>query len=502
MSCGTPRPTRKGSPVSLRPDKVEVQTYGTSLIERQVFIPGDLHPVVLGGEEFLVIVIEAVDIVRLTLVAVTVGIGARLEVCASAAAHDLVPVHDEPLTVLLLTDAAEESGNAELHDAVQNEVGADAGDAVIGLDLQGECRLVASRHFGGAGKAPALEVGNGEVVVTFRQDDELLTIVLDGVIPIHAGVVVDVISHDKNPPLLVQDRAVRIDKVQNLRSVFDEPAGDEFLGIAVDRSVGGIVSLVRHDLLKLRVFHIRLRHEGVKAVDGLARIGSRLGTRLEEVCDVLEVQVHLFRQAVAVLGVPARMVRGIDDALAPLGFLGVRLGRDYIGLVIKEQEHIAPFLQKRRDLLGQLHFPSVVGSLFVGLLKLAHLGVRSDDHVLAGRDDGIESGKQPAELLAENRVALAVAETLDGVLLIFLADIGDAERLCPIRRVQHERLTDIRISRDLADDGEQFLPGLRPFDTAHVHVRGAALGIDEERFRECGGKGRLADALAPVGDHL
>lgn len=27
-------------------------------------------------------------------------------------------------------------------------------------------------------------------------------------------------------------------------------------------------------------------------------------------------------------------------------------------------------------------------------------------------------------------------------------------------------------------------------------------GIDEERFRERGGKGRLADALAPVGDHL
>ena len=26
--------------------------------------------------------------------------------------------------------------------------------------------------------------------------------------------------------------------------------------------------------------------------------------------------------------------------------------------------------------------------------------------------------------------------------------------------------------------------------------------IDEERFRERGGKGRLADALAPVGDHL
>lgn len=188
--------------------------------------------------------------------------------------------------------------------------------------------------------------------------------------------------------------------------------------------------------------------------------------------------------------------------LPPLGFLGVRLSRDHIGLVIKEQEHIAPFLQKRRDLLGQLHFPPVVGSLFVGLLELAHLGVRRDDHVLAGRDDGIESGKQPAELLAENRVALAVAETLDGVLLVFLADIGDAECLRPIRRVQHECLADIRISRDLADDGEQFLPGLRPVDTAHVHVRGAALGIGEERFRERGGKGRLADALAPVGDHL
>lgn len=256
--------------------------------------------------------------------------------CASAAAHDLVPVHDEPLAMLLLTDAAEESGNAELHDTVQNEVGTDACDAVIGFDLQGKSRLVASRHLGGAGKAPALEVGNGEVVVTFRQDDELLTIVLDGVIPIHAGVVVDVISHDKNPPLLVQDRAVRVDKVQNLRPVFDEPAGDEFLGIAVDGSVGGIVSLVRHDLLKLRIRHIRIRHEGAKAVDGLDRIGGRPGTRLEEVCDVFEVQVHLFRQVVAVLGVPARMVRGIDDALAALGFLGVRLSRDHIGLVIKE----------------------------------------------------------------------------------------------------------------------------------------------------------------------
>ncbi len=218
------------------------------------------------------------------------------------------------------------------------------------------------------------------------------------------------------------------------------------------------MSFGRHDLLKLRIRHIRLRHEGTKTVNGLARIGGRLDTRLEEVCDVLEVQVHLFRQAVAVLGVPARMVRGIDNALAALGFLGVRLGRDHIGLVIKEQEHIAPFLQKRRDLLGQLHFPSVVSALFIWLFELAHLGVCRDDHVLAGCNDGIESGKQPAELLAENRVALAVAETLDGVLLVFLADIGDAECLRPIRCVQHERLADIRISRDFADDGEQLLP--------------------------------------------
>ena len=80
--------------------------------------------------------------------------------------------------------------------------------------------------------------------------------------------------------------------------------------------------------------------------------------------------------------------------------------------------------------------------------------------------------------------------------------MSDAESLRPIRRVQHERLADIRIGGDLVHDGEQLLPRLRFVDTAHVHVSRATLGINEERFRESGGKGRLADALAPVGDHL
>ena len=218
--------------------------------------------------------------------------------------------------------------------------------------------------------------------------------------------------------------------------------------------------------------------------------------------DVLEIQIHLFRQAVTVLGVPARMMRGIDDAFAALGFLGVGLGRYHIGLVIEEEEHIAPFLKKRSDLLGQLHFPSVVGTLFIGLLELTHLGVSGNDHVLAGCDHGVECGKQPAELLGEVGVALAVTETLDGVLLVLLAYMGDAERFRPIRRIQHERFADVWIGGDLVHDRNQFFPGLRSVDTAHVHVSRAAFGINEERFRERGGKGRLADTLAPIGDHL
>ena len=63
--------------------------------------------------------------------------------CAALAADHAVPVHDEPFTVLLLTDAAEERRNAPFQRTVKQEIGADDGNALVRFDLQRQRGFIA-----------------------------------------------------------------------------------------------------------------------------------------------------------------------------------------------------------------------------------------------------------------------------------------------------------------------------------------------------------------------
>ena len=122
--------------------------------------------------------------------------------------------------------------------------------------------------------------------------------------------------------------------------------------------------------------------------------------------------------------------------------------------------------------------------------------------MLAGRDDGIAGREEAAPLFSEVGVTFAVAEGLDAGLLVLGADVCDTELFSPIRRIDHQRLADVRRGGDLIHDGDELVPRLGLIHTADIHLRGAAFRVNEKRIREPGSKGGLADALAPVHDRL
>jgi len=53
-------------------------------------------------------------------------------------------------------------------------------------------------------------------------------------------------------------------------------------------------------------------------------------------CDAFKVEIEFVRKVETILGVPARMMRGIEDPLAALCFLGVVFGRNQERLVVGE----------------------------------------------------------------------------------------------------------------------------------------------------------------------
>ena len=133
---------------------------------------------------------------------------------------------------------------------------------------------------------------------------------------------------------------------------------------------------------------------------------------------------------------------------------------------------------------------------------LALLGMGDDHHVLAGGDDCIAGREEAAPLFGEVGIAFAVAEGLDAGLLVLLADMGNTELFSPIRRIDYQRLADIRRDGDLVHDGDELVPRLGFLHAADVHLGGAAFGVDEERIRKPAGEGALPDAFAAVHDRL
>ena len=81
------------------------------------------------------------------------------------------------------------------------------------------------------------------------------------------------------------------------------------------------------------------------------------------------------------------MVRGIHHAAAALCFV-LRVFAVAVlyhdGLVIGEQQHVAPFADQRSHLFGRLHSPAVVLAHFIGLLKFRKFRVGGHDYVVPG----------------------------------------------------------------------------------------------------------------------
>ena len=165
----------------------------------------------------------------------------------------------------------------------------------------------------------------------------------------------------------------------------------------------------------------------------------------DNMSDLVILKRQLFRQTVAVFGIPARMVGRVHDPRTALRLVlfAFVIHRHGECLVIGKQHHIRPFFHQRRDLRGcflaQLELPAIISAHLVRLLKLAHHSVRSKHHIHANGDHLIQRVQQPPELFFFVHIAVAVAEILNAFFTGFVADVRDAQLLCPVDGIDHQR---------------------------------------------------------------
>ena len=141
----------------------------------------------------------------------------------------------------------------------------------------------------------------------------------------------------------------------------------------------------------------------------------------------------------------------VHDALPALRLGGLVLGAYHECLVVAEQEQIAPFLEKRGRLTGEFHLPAVIGSHLIRQFKFPHLGVSRHDNVHAASDHHVQRIQESSEFFADVGVALAVAESLDGRLLILVEDMDDCQLLGPVGSIENEGLADVLRYSDFLD---------------------------------------------------
>nr|DAK66667.1 MAG TPA: hypothetical protein [Caudoviricetes sp.] len=213
------------------------------------------------------------------------------------------------------------------------------------------------------------------------------------------------------------------------------------------------------------------------------------------------IEGNLIRQVKAVLGIPAGMVGGVQHPLAAAGLVlgvGAAARLFHHGLVVCEQQHVAPFPQQRGYLLRGLHGPAVVVAHGVGLLKLGDGGMSQHHHVVPGIQHFFQRVQQLAEFLLDVGVTLAVAKILNAVDFRFGAHGLNAQPFSPVGGVDDQRAAgDISLAH-LGYLVQQHGPAGGLGQALDVQPLGAALGVDEHGVREMGGKGALADALRAV----
>ena len=218
--------------------------------------------------------------------------------------------------------------------------------------------------------------------------------------------------------------------------------------------------------------------------------------------DILIVQVQDLRESVAVFCIPAGVVAGVDHTLTALGLGGLILSSDHIGLVVEEQQHIAPFLEQGSDLLGQLHLPAVIGTHLVGLLKFPHFCVGGNHHMDASSDDPIQRPEEGGKLFCQVGMTLAVAKVLQTGFLILGTHMADCQLLCPVSGVDHQTAADVRGHRYFVQDIHQLHPSAGFCNSADIHMGGATLSVDEQRVGEHCCEGTLADTFTAVQHNL
>ena len=193
-------------------------------------------------------------------------------------------------------------------------------------------------------------------------------------------------------------------------------------------------------------------------------------------------------------------MRGVHDALAAAGLLAAALGAGHKGLVADEQQQVRPLGQQGRTLPGELEFPVIEGTHFLGQLLLAHTGMGYDDHIAARSQHILAGAEHPGKLLGEVGVALAEAEGFQSGLLVLLTDVLDGHLFCPVSGINDQRCTAGRVAGHLLYGVQQALPAGELVDAVDIEVGRAALGVQKQRVGRVRRQRALAGALKAV-DH-
>ena len=178
--------------------------------------------------------------------------------------------------------------------------------------------------------------------------------------------------------------------------------------------------------------------------------------------------------------------------------VGGTAGLFYHGFVVGKQQHVAPFPQQRGDLFAGFHGPAVIVANGVGLLKLGDGSMGQNHHVVPGVQHFFQGIQQLAELFFRVSIALAVPEILNALDLGAGADGVNAEPFGPVGGVDHQGAAGHIAAADLGNFIQQHGPAGGRGQAGNVQPLGAALGVNEYRGGELGGKSAFADALRPV----
>ena len=124
--------------------------------------------------------------------------------------------------------------------------------------------------------------------------------------------------------------------------------------------------------------------------------------------------------------------------------------------------------------------------------------MRCDYYVHALIDDFRQFVQQSSELFRAVLVSLAVAGSLNACPAVLPAQLIDLKLLCPVCRIDDQRLADRRVVNHVLHLIQEHLPRCRRLKALDIHVSSGAFSVNEERIRAQACQCTLSNPLQTV----